>query len=157
EANHFDALDAAAIAAQHAEPEPAEIELLAAPRQAAQLVHDEPADRVVFLIAQVSCKEVVEVLYSDQRQHVVPSLALFLNERGGLGIVLVVDVADDLLEDVLDRREAGHAPVLVDDDGDMVVALPELRQQRVQTLALGNEHGGPQEFLEIDRAEVLAE
>ena len=48
-------------------------------------------------------------------------------DDSGLRIELVVDVADDLLEHVLDRREARHAAVLVDDDGHVVAALAKLR------------------------------
>jgi hypothetical protein len=38
-------------------------------------------------------------------------------------VVFVLDVADDLLQDVLDGDEARDAAVLVDDDGDVVAGL----------------------------------
>ena len=41
-----------------------------------------------------------------------------------LGVVLVLDLADDLLEQVLDRHEAGRPAVLVEHDRD--VDLPPL-------------------------------
>src|SRR5690606_19457471 len=69
----------------------------------------------------------------------------------------LVDLADDLLEHVLDRREPGHAAVLVDDDRHVIVTLPELREQRVQPLAFRDEDGGPEQRLEVDRVDLLAE
>ena len=43
--------------------------------------------------------------------------------------VLVLDLADDLLDDVLERNESGHAAVFVDHDGDLdVVGLHALEQ-----------------------------
>ena len=51
-------------------------------------------------------------------------------------VVLVLDVADDLLEHVLDRHEARHAAVFVDDDRDVVAVGAELAQQHVEALRL---------------------
>ena len=39
---------------------------------------------------------------------------------GFIEIVFILDLADDLLQHVLDRHQTRHATVLVDDDGDMV-------------------------------------
>ena len=55
-------------------------------------------------------------------------------------VVLVLDVADDLLQHVLDRDEAGHAAVLVDDDRDVVAVRAEIAQEDVQSLRFGHEH-----------------
>ena len=69
---------------------------------------------------------------------------LLLLDRGNLrGVVFVVDLADDLLEDVLDGQQSGDAAVFVHDDGDVIAAATKFLQQRVQPLALGNEGGGP--------------
>ena len=48
-------------------------------------------------------------------------------DRRPLDVVLVGDLADDLLEDVLDRDEPGGAAVLVDDDRDVRCARPASR------------------------------
>ncbi len=60
---------------------------------------------------------------------------------GGLrAVVLVVDLADDLLDEVLEGDHARRAAVLVDDDGELHAALPQLEQQRVEPQRLGHEH-----------------
>ena len=48
-----------------------------------------------------------------------------------LDVVLVLDLADDLLEQVLDRHEAGRAAVLVEHDRDVDLAALELVQEVV--------------------------
>ena len=48
-----------------------------------------------------------------------------------LGVVLVLDLADDLLEQVLDRHQAGRAAVLVEHDRDVDLAPLELVEQVV--------------------------
>ena len=58
---------------------------------------------------------------------------------GVLDVVLVGDLAHDLLEDVLDGDEAGGAAVLVDDDRDVGLLCLHLPQQLVDGLALGDE------------------
>ena len=58
--------------------------------------------------------------------------------------MLVIDIADDLFDHVLDREQAGYAAVLVDDDGHVVAIGAELLEQDVQPLAFRNEDGRPQ-------------
>ena len=58
---------------------------------------------------------------------------------GRLAVVLVGDLADDLLDDVLDRHQAGGAAVLVDDDRHVRLVALHLAQQVVHRLALGHE------------------
>ena len=55
--------------------------------------------------------------------------------------VLVGDLADDLLEDVLDGDQAGGAAVLVDDDRDVDALGLHLAQQLVDRLGLRHEAG----------------
>ena len=62
--------------------------------------------------------------------------------------MLVADLADDLLDHVLDGDQPADASVFVHDHGDVVVAAAEFLQQHVQALALGDED---------DRAHVLAD
>ena len=62
-------------------------------------------------------------------------------DRRFFAVVLVLDLADDLLEQILDRDEAGRAAVLVDDDGDVHLALAQLGQQLVDALRLRDEVG----------------
>ena len=61
---------------------------------------------------------------------------------GGLrAVVLVADLADDLLDEVLQRDDTRGAAVLVDDDGELHPALAQLEEQRVESQGLGDEHG----------------
>ncbi len=48
----------------------------------------------------------------------------------GRGVVLVEDLADDLLDQVLERDDAVGAAVLVDHDGDLVAVRPHPRERR---------------------------
>ena len=65
-------------------------------------------------------------------------------------VVLVLDVADDLLEHVLDGDEARHAAVLVDDDRDVVAVGAEVAQQHVEPLRLGHEHRRAQRVAQVE-------
>ena len=53
-------------------------------------------------------------------------------------VVLVGDLADDLLEHVLDGDQAGGAAVLVDDDADVLALGLHLPQQGVDGLGVGH-------------------
>ena len=66
-----------------------------------------------------------------------------VDDRLGLDVVLVADLADDLLEQILDRHEAGGAAVLVDDDRDLHLLALELLQQLRHALGLGHERRRP--------------
>src|SRR5262249_29347902 len=54
-------------------------------------------------------------------------------------VVLVLDVAHDLLDEVLERDEPGDGPVLVDHERHVAAALLQLLEERSDLLALGNE------------------
>ena len=80
--------------------------------------------------------EVVDV-HASAGTRTVPSAELL--DAGRLAVVLVGDLADDLLEDVLDGDQAGRAAVLVDDDREVALVALHLAQQVVDRLALGHE------------------
>ena len=72
-----------------------------------------------------------------------------------LGLVeLVGDLADDLLEQVLERDDALHRPVLVDHDRHVLLRALELGQQREQALRLGHHRRRPHELLDVDRRDA---
>ena len=58
--------------------------------------------------------------------------------EGNRAVVLVGDLADDLLEDVLQRDDPGRAAVLVDDDGQVGGPLLQQGQQRRERQGLGH-------------------
>ena len=56
-----------------------------------------------------------------------------------LVLVLVRDLAHELLDEVLERREAGHGAVLVDDDREGLAPAAEVREERRDRLGLRRE------------------
>ena len=60
-----------------------------------------------------------------------------------VGVVLVGDLAHDLLEQVLERDETGGAAVLVEDDRHVELLRAHLAQQLGHPLLLGHEHRWP--------------
>ena len=63
-----------------------------------------------------------------------------------LPVVLVLDLAHDLLEQVLEGDEAGDRAVLVDHEGHVGAPLLQLLQQRAHLLRLGHEVDGVQDL-----------
>ena len=61
---------------------------------------------------------------------------------GLVEIVFVVDLADDLLEHVLDCHHAGHAAVFVHDDGDVVAIGAKIAQQTLSGFDSGMNTAG---------------
>ena len=93
--------------------------LIVSPRRGRrpELVEDEPADRVVGVGVDGQLDVVVEQVADRHVTAHEPVAVGQPADRAAGGIGLVVDLADDLLDDVLDGDDAGGAPVLVDDDG----------------------------------------
>ena len=69
----------------------------------------------------------------------------FVDDRLGLDVVLVADLADDLLEQILEVTRPGGAAVLVDDDGHLHLLALEFLQQLRHALGLRHERGRPHE------------
>ena len=59
-----------------------------------------------------------------------------VDDRLGLDVVLVANLADDLLEQIFDGHEAGRPAVLVDDDRALRLLALELLQQFGHALGL---------------------
>ena len=66
-------------------------------------------------------------------------------DLGDLDVVLVGDLAHELLEEILEGDDAGGAAVLVDGDGEVDPLLAHLPQQIAHALGLGDEAGRPGE------------
>ena len=69
-------------------------------------------------------------------------------EERFFGVVFVLNLADDLFEDVLDRDDPGRAPVFVDDDREMHAATLQFVQQIVDPLRFRHDVGRPQDFVD---------
>src|SRR5690606_3064298 len=113
EHGHVQRVQPARVGAGHAEAEAAEGEFLAGLWQVADGRGDQAADGVVLVVVEVGAEAFVEVVDRGQRVDHVLAVGLGRDQRLGiLGVVvLVVDLADDLLQHVLDRDQAGDAAV----------------------------------------------
>jgi len=129
-----------------------DVEFFLAPGHAAEGVQDQAADRVAVLVAEARAELGVEIF--DRGLRLDPEAAeLVLTDvvLGFVEIVLVLDVADDLFEDVLDGHQAADSGVFVDDNGHMVVRDAEFAQQDVQSFRFGDEHRGAQPVAQVER------
>ena len=110
------------------EPPAQRHDALAHDGQPAELVDDEAGHRLVRTLGQLQAGAVLEVL--EVEQAVDLDVAVEQRARGLLGdVVLVVDVADDLLDQVLEGDDAVGAAVLVDHDREVVALAAHLRHR----------------------------
>src|SRR5438034_3564331 len=102
--------------------EAAKLQLLAWLWHIAGLACDKTGDGRVIVILEIKVKEALDVVDLGRADNVIVA-AFSLDDLYDLFAVdvLVFDLADDLLENVLDRDKAGDAAVFVDDDGDLDV------------------------------------
>src|SRR4029079_15699701 len=144
-------LDARAAGLEHAEADLVLRDLVTDLGRAAEMPEHEPRDRVEVLSFQTCPELLVEVV--DRERPVDPDrrLAQPLDQLVR-EIELVLDVADDLLEQVLEGDDAGGGPVLVHDDGDVLTRPPEVREEGAEVLRLGNDVRSAQEVRERDGA-----
>src|SRR5690606_22257930 len=140
EHGHVQRVQPARVGTRHAEAEAAEGELLAGLGQVADGRGHQAADGVVLVVIEVGAEAFVEVVNRGQRIDHGLAVGLGRDQRVRvLGVVvLVVDLAADLLEHVLDRHQSGHAAILVDHDRHVVARLAEFAQQHVELLRLGD-------------------
>src|SRR5439155_15602913 len=123
----------------------ARLDRLARLREPAELGDDESAERVVigsgFGGRQFEVERLAHVLERNARVH----QRLALRHRDDhllLDVVLVADLADDLLYEILDGHEPARAAVLVDDDSDVDLVLLHVAEQLVDGLRLGTNWAG---------------
>src|SRR6266545_3313881 len=140
-------LDARALDLVDAEAQAVVLDLVAALRRAPELAEDEAADRVVVLLRQLDAELLVEVV---DREGAVDADRVGVEPLDGLvrQVELVLDLADDLLEHVLERDDPDHVSVLVEDDRHVLVLLSELRQQRGEVFCLRDHVRGTDQLLE---------
>src|SRR5690606_19311955 len=109
------------------EVEAAQGQFLARFRQVADGGNHQAADGVVLVVGEVGAELPVEIGDRRQRIHHVLAIGQGGDQAGAVAVVvLVVYLADDLLEHVLDGDQAGDAAVFIDDDGHVVARQPEL-------------------------------
>ena len=92
------------------------------------------------VLGQAPAELAVEV--ADRHVALADHAAVLAPDHAALdGVVLVLDVADDLLDDVLERDDAAQRAVFVDDDGEMLVARAEGLELVEQHRRFRNEPG----------------
>ena len=137
----LEAGDAVGLALQHLEAEAVEAEHLALGGDHLRLVDDQARDRVGLLVGQVPVGGTVEVADGHGAVHHELAVAGAL-ELGGLGhVVLVGDLAHDLLQDVLQRDQALERAVLVHHQREVGVPAQELAHLVVERGGVGHEVG----------------
>ena len=117
--------------------------------RAAEQAEDVAAHRVVVLDRQRRLELLVEVVDREGAVDADPLLVEPL-DRLVRQVELVLDLADDLLEHVLERDDPLHVAVLVDDDRHVLVRAAELGQERRDVLRLRDDVRGPQDLLDLD-------
>ena len=121
----------------------------------AEHLEDQAGDGVVVLaLGQRDAGEVLDLVGAqqpgDQPGAVAPALGLVAE-----AVVLVGDVADDLLDDVLERDDAGVPAVLVEDDGELEAVRAQQRQQRVEPQRVGHHDRPDHQVLDLGRGPLV--
>src|SRR6478609_2163664 len=109
-------------------------------RHTAESLAEQPADRVDVLVVEVDAEQVADLVEAEACAHPEPT-GLELHRLLGARIVLVGDLADELLDEVFEGHEARHAAVLVHDEADVNGVALHLLQERLGLHRLRHEHG----------------
>src|SRR6266498_3650500 len=110
-----DGADAALVGLEHGQGVAGDLELLADERDAVHGRQDEPRDGLEVARWQAPVERIVQVLDPVAPGHPIAAIRQSLH-HGRRPIMLVADLAHDLLDDVLDRHDADGSPVLVHHD-----------------------------------------
>ena len=116
--------------------------------RAAEQAEDEARHRVVVLDREVGAEALVEVVDRERPVDLDRVLVHLLDRLIG-EVELVLDLADDLLQQILKRDDALHLAVLVDDDRHVLVRAAELGQERREILRLGDDVRRPDDVLDL--------
>ena len=119
--------------------EPVELERLPDGRHAADAGQHVAADGLEALGLDRHVQPIAHLVDAGLGAEHPRSVAL-VHDRLGLDVVLVADLADDLLEQVLERHQPGRPAVLVDHDRHLHLAALEFLQELGHALGLGHEH-----------------
>src|SRR5690625_6940156 len=70
-------------------------------------------------------------------------------DLGQFGLVLVLDLTDDLLDHIFEGQDPGGSPELVDDDGHMEPFSLHLEEEPLYRFAIRYEDQGPDERIDL--------
>ena len=117
---------------------PVDVDALALCGNVPQEVEDQPSDGVPVPRGQVGVEELVHLVDGHAGVHPVLAIRKRLYWRV-LDVVLVDDLAHELLDQVLEGHEAGRAAVLVGDDGHVELLVLHLPHELCHPFGLGHE------------------
>ena len=103
--------------------------------------------------ASLELEQVAQVVHGDptvEPEGATVGIGLDRLDKALLDVVLVLDVADDLLDQVLDGDQAGGPAVLVDHDRDVAAGEAHLGEHLVHPLRLGHVGRGPGQGPDVD-------
>src|SRR5688572_24170492 len=144
-----EAADAALVGFEDFDVEPAQVEPRARRRDAPRLVDDEARDGREVVVLDFEAEQALYLPDLGRAEHIEVAVVRLDDLDNLLALdVLVLYLADDLFEDVLDGQQARKSPVLVYDERELDVHLLHLFEQLVHGLRLGHEVGGPEQRLD---------
>src|SRR5262249_18922374 len=129
-------VDAAPLRLEHLGEQAVALEGLADGGHAPDARQDVAAHGLEPLRFDREAEAIAELVEADLGAEHVRAVAL-VHDRLALDVILVADLADDLLQQIFDRDEARRAAVLVHDDGHLDLPALELLQQLGNALGLG--------------------
>ena len=109
-------------------------------RNSAELEGEQTANRVdIEVLVELDVVELAEVFDRQPSRHPVGQFPEVFDRRDLVGVVLVGDLPDNLLEHILDRHQACDRPVLIDQQHHMDPVALHVAQQRVQRFGVRDE------------------
>src|SRR5262245_11520725 len=116
-------------------------------RYTAEVFGEQSSDGVDILVVELDIEQLSELLHWEPCRHPRRPVGEPLHPRP-FDVILVGYLADDLLQDVLDRDDAGGAAVLIDDDHHVDLVDLHLSQHVVDGLGVGYEGRRPHHRLD---------
>src|SRR5215469_9097696 len=130
----LDPRDPPAVELGHGQPASIQVSRLAGHGQVAERGEQEPGHGLIRAVRQLDAGLLGEVVKVHQPVHFELAGAQPAR-RVSLDVILVLDVADELFDEVFERHDARGATVLVDDDREVGTIPPHLRQRGHHGLA----------------------
>src|SRR5581483_4686016 len=138
--------DTATVDRRHLEAIALDLDDVADLRDAPETAEHEPADGVVRLARERDLEAIAKVVQRHESVDTEGARRLFADPLNVRRLELVAHLADQLLEDVRQRHDAGRPAELVDDDRETRALPPELREGLIEPERLRDERHAPHEI-----------